>query len=108
MTRGGRLTITAENVTMNYRAEAGAALGITGDLVAVRVSDTETGIPAELVGRVFEPFFTTKEVGTGTGLGLSLVYGFAGRPAVQRRKCKRAGDGADTIPAARQSTCHGR
>ncbi|WP_170303682.1 hybrid sensor histidine kinase/response regulator [Reyranella soli] len=77
MTSGGRLTITADNVTVYERAEAGATLGITGDFVAVRVADTGTGIPAELVGRVFEPFFTTKEVGKGTGLGLSQVYGFA-------------------------------
>ena len=74
---GGRLTITADNVTVNEGTEDGATLGITGDFVAVRVADTGTGIPAELVGRVFEPFFTTKEVGKGTGLGLSQVYGFA-------------------------------
>ena len=77
MSSGGRLTITADNVTVDERAEAGAPLGITGDFVAVRVADTGAGIPAELVGRVFEPFFTTKEIGKGTGLGLSQVYGFA-------------------------------
>jgi PAS domain S-box-containing protein len=74
MPRGGTLTLsTGERLA---GPDAGT-LSETEPAVFVTVSDTGTGMPPEVLARVFEPFFTTKEVGKGSGLGLSMVYGFA-------------------------------
>lgn len=79
MGRGGRLRIAASNVVLEQGLgpEAPAA----GDYVCLAVSDEGSGIPAEDLPKVVEPFFTTKEVGEGSGLGLSMVYGFAKQSA---------------------------
>jgi PAS domain S-box-containing protein len=72
MTRGGTLKLSATNQVLDGKPE-----GLTGDHVALRVSDTGEGMSPETMERVFEPFFTTKAFGEGTGLGLSQVFGFA-------------------------------
>jgi two-component system cell cycle sensor histidine kinase/response regulator CckA len=75
MPDGGKLTIKTANVS-TQEAERLTYKGMPpADYVRIDVSDTGTGIPADIVDKIFEPFFSTKEVGKGTGLGLSTVYG---------------------------------
>lgn len=73
----GRLTIDAQNVTLD-REYAARNQGLKpGDYVSISVSDTGAGMSREVLDRAFEPFFSTKGPGKGTGLGLSMVYAFA-------------------------------
>lgn len=76
MPQGGMLSISTNIQTISSKVAAANNTAST-DYVVVCISDTGSGMSADVLAKVFEPFFTTKEVGKGTGLGLSQVYGFA-------------------------------
>jgi PAS domain S-box-containing protein len=76
MPAGGALTITTRNATLDTEIMAGKDPLPAGDYVVIEVSDTGEGMTPQVLARVFEPFFTTKETGRGSGLGLSMAYGF--------------------------------
>ncbi len=75
MPEGGKLTVRTANVTSEESGRLSYKGMPAADYVRIDVTDTGTGIPADIVDKIFEPFFSTKEVGKGTGLGLSTVYG---------------------------------
>jgi CheY-like chemotaxis protein len=75
MPDGGKLTIEGANVHLDEHYAATADVP-AGQYVGIFVSDSGVGMPQDVIGKAFEPFFTTKDVGQGTGLGLSQVYGF--------------------------------
>ncbi|MFC7551154.1 PAS domain S-box protein [Pseudoroseomonas wenyumeiae] len=92
MPDGGRLTIETSNIRLEGAAARQHDLE-PGEYVAVAVADTGTGMPPDVAERAFDPFFTTKPTGQGTGLGLSMIYGFAKQSGGQVRIRSEVGRG---------------
>ena len=92
MPGGGQVTIRTSNHRLDARTAAACELH-AGDYVALSVADTGTGMTAEVIAKAFDPFFTTKPLGQGTGLGLSMIYGFARQSGGQIRIQSEIGAG---------------
>jgi len=92
MPEGGRLTIETANKWLDHRVAAERDLP-PGQYISLCVTDTGTGMSPDVIQRAFEPFFTTKPIGQGTGLGLSMVYGFVRQSGGQVRIYSEVGHG---------------
>jgi PAS domain S-box-containing protein len=93
MPDGGRLTIETANAELDTAYTSLHADVEPGDYVVVSVSDTGTGMPPDVLTKAVDPFFTTKPVGEGTGLGLSMIYGFAKQSGGHLRIYSEVGQG---------------
>ena len=92
MPDGGKLTIETANCCWDQRIGRERDLP-PGQYVSLCVSDTGTGMTPEVIAKAFDPFFTTKPIGMGTGLGLSMIYGFAKQSGGQARIHSQVGQG---------------
>jgi PAS domain S-box-containing protein len=92
MPESGRLTIETANMWLDARAARERDMQ-PGQYVAICVSDTGVGMSSEVKARAFDPFFTTKPTGQGTGLGLSMIYGFTQQSGGQVRIYSEEGEG---------------
>ncbi len=90
---GGRLTIETSNAHLDQKYVSREPGIVAGQYVLIGVTDTGTGMPADVIAKAFDPFFTTKAVGKGTGLGLSQVYGFVKQSGGHVRIYSEVGEG---------------
>ena len=90
MPNGGAFRLVARNRRCGGET---ASAGLVGEFVAITLTDTGTGMPAEVMARAFEPYFTTKPAGLGSGLGLSQVYGFVSQSGGGAALASAPGDG---------------
>jgi PAS domain S-box-containing protein len=93
MPDGGRITVETHNKWIDERASRKLDMP-EGQYLSLCVTDTGTGMSPNVIARVFEPFFTTKPIGEGTGLGLSMIYGFAQQSGGQVRIYSEVGEGS--------------
>ncbi len=91
MPDGGRLTVETTNLAKAETRRSGSFQ--VGDYVVIAVSDTGSGMPSDVIAHAVDPFFTTKPVGQGTGLGLSMVYGFVKQSGGHVRIDSKVGEG---------------
>src|SRR6201999_4533692 len=89
---GGRLTIETANKWLDERAARERELP-PGQYVSICVTDSGTGMTPDVISRAFDPFFPTKPIGQGTGLGLSMIYGFVRQSGGQVRIYSEVGQG---------------
>jgi PAS domain S-box-containing protein len=104
MPDGGQLTLTTATVDLDDSPSMGKPAIAAGRYALISLSDNGVGMPPEVLEKVFEPFFTTKPVGQGTGLGLSMVYGFARQSGGQIMIESQPGSGTTVklyLPTAR-------
>ncbi|BCA61180.1 histidine kinase [Sphingomonas sp. HMP9] len=94
MPGGGRLTIETANRWIDARTARERELD-AGQYVSLSVSDTGTGMTPDVIAKAFDPFFTTKPLGLGTGLGLSMIYGFARQSGGHVRIYSEVGEGTN-------------
>jgi PAS domain S-box-containing protein len=92
MPDGGKVTIETANKWLDERAARQQDLPV-GQYVSICVTDTGTGMTADVIAKAFDPFFTTKPMGEGTGLGLSMIYGFVRQSGGQVRVYSEVGQG---------------